>query len=322
MHGYDTWMVTESKVPTYDPMYKPLAFDSTAGESLRYGWRALETKEYEDYGTKYWTGAEIFETNLEGDDARVIMDRVIPFIEDASVRKMPFFATIWIHTPHLPVVSDLRHRMMYADRSAEDQLYFGTISAMDEQIGRLTDKLVELGIQNNTLIWFCSDNGPERGTPGSSGGFRERKRSLYEGGVRVPAFIYWPDQVEPGQQTNFPMFTSDFLPTLVDLLAIDFHPPVVLDGISVKEALLNGQEVRDKAMGFLFPQKVSWVTQHYKLISTDDGATFELYDLLHDPQETTNLFESHPEVVKKLKAELETWHSSVMQEYSRVVENQ
>ena len=312
MHGYDTYFVTESKVPTFDPMLKPAVFDTANGESLHYGWKAIQNKKTaKNYGTFYWKGTELIESeNLEGDDAKLIMDRAIPFMENAVDNKQPFFAAIWIHTPHLPVVASEEMMKKYAAFSYEEQIYFATISAMDKQMGQLWEKLVELKQEKNTMIWFCSDNGPERETPGTTGGFRERKRSLYEGGVRVPAFCVWPNKIQPGLKTDFPAFTSDYLPTIIQFLNIDYPSERPLDGIDLS-AVLKGENLkREKPMGFQYPGKMSWVTHEYKLISTDKGKTFELYNLLNDPEEKENVISANFDLANQMKNELMDWINS------------
>ena len=130
------------------------------------------------------------------------MDRAIPFIQKAVAEGKPFMATIWFHTPHSPVVAGPKYLKIYEGYKEGEQHYFGCITAMDEQIGRLRDELKKLGIDKNTAIWFCSDNGPEGiGKPrakydayhgafyGKAGQFRGRKRSLLNGGVCVPALM-------------------------------------------------------------------------------------------------------------------------------------
>lgn len=312
MHGYDEWLVTESKVPTYDPMYKPAFFDTEKGESLRYGWKAIrDTAKAENYGTWYWKGEEIRETeNLDGDDSKIIMDRVLPFIEKSVANEQAFFSTIWLHTPHLPVVATKDMMDNYSEYSYREQIYYASITAMDQQIGRLWHKLEELGEAENTMIWFCSDNGPERDTPGSAGPFRERKRSLYEGGVRVPAFCIWPAKINPGQVSDFPCYTSDYLPTLVDLLNISYPDDRPLDGISLVNVLEGSTEERQKPMGFHYYEKMSWVTDEYKLISVDDGNTFELYNILEDISETRNIIQNNPELANQMKNDLLSWIES------------
>ncbi len=308
-HGFDTYFATESKVPTCDPMIKPTIFDTTRGESLRYGWSAIETKQsIQSYGTFYWDGEEhLVEGDLHGDDSRIIMDRAIPFMKDAHQNERPFFTVIWFHTPHLPVVADKEHRDMYKNLSHEKQLYYGTITAMDEQMGRLKQALEDMGIEDETWLWFASDNGPERGTPGSSGPFRERKRSLYEGGVRVPAFTVWSAGIMPGKHTDVPIVTSDYLPTIVETLDLEMPEDVTLDGINMMK-VFEGKKFRRKApIGFQFGSKMSWVTNQYKLISTDGGKSFELYNLVEDVLELSDISADHPAKVDKMKQELLKW---------------
>lgn len=312
MHGYDAYLVTESKIPTYDPMWKPKKFDTEKGESLRYGWKAVKDKnDAERYGTHYWKGVETAETeNMEGDNSKVVMDRVIPFIENSVENNNPFFSVVWFQTPHLPVVANEEMMAEYSQYSHQEQIYYATISGMDEQVGRLWNKLEELGESENTMIWFCSDNGPERDTPGTSGPFRERKRSLYEGGVRVPAFCVWPNEIKPGQKTDFPAFTSDYLPTIVDVLNLEYPTERPVDGISLSEVLNGNALEREKPIGFQYGGKMSWVAQEYKLISTNKGETFELYNLLSDPSEKENIIQENTELANRLKKELFEWIES------------
>lgn len=310
-HGYDAYFSTESKVPTFDPMVYPASF--AEGESLRYGWRSVNKNQTtKPYGTAYWTGENQKEnSNVTGDNSRIIMDRVLPFIENAISDNKPFFSTLWLHTPHLPVVSDSVHRNQYPDMDLQQQLYFGTLTAMDEQIGRLWTKLEALDIQEDTIIFFCSDNGPENGTPGSAGVFRERKRSLYEGGVRVPAFMVWKNHLEAGQRLEFPSVTSDYLPTLLDILNIPYPDDRPIDGQSLWGVLQGEDGLRKKAIGFIYKQKLSWVDNGYKLIRTAENSDFELYDLHKDASETNNIIQDQPKIATKMKRDLYTWLKSV-----------
>jgi len=310
-HGYDIYFCTESKVPTFDPMVYPTIF--IEGESKHYGWRAAKNFDsMKSYGTAYWKGIDQKDTiNVQGDDSRVIMDQVIPFIEKSLIEDRPFFTTIWFHTPHLPVVSDSIHRSYYSGMDLEKQIYYGTITAMDEQVGRLWKKLEEAGIQEETIIFFCSDNGPEKETPGSAGIFRERKRSLYEGGVRVPAFVVWKNHLEGGRRIDFPAVTSDYLPTLLDILDITYPDERPIDGTSLWGAMKGSEKERTKPIGFICRPQISWVTNHYKLIGDDKGGEFELYDLINDRSEKKNIIKEHPEIAEKMKAELAIWLSSI-----------
>lgn len=312
MHGYDQFFCTESKVPTFDPMIYPETFDKSKGESKRYGWKAISNKnKAKNYGTKYWNGEEKYENNnLEGVDCKVIMDRAIPFIEKSVKGNKKFFTTIWLHTPHLPVVASEKYMSMYPDRNHREKLYYGCITAMDDQIGRLVKKLELLGISDNTMIWFCSDNGPEVRTPGTAGKFRGKKRDLYEGGIRVPAFCVWPNKIKPGITTDYPTFTSDYLPTIKDILEIkkDLNRPI--DGVSIKKILEGSNRKRKSPLGFHYLKRTSWVTHKHKLISTDKGQTYELYNLIKDPYEKKDISAKHPNTVRKMKKELLHWIES------------
>jgi arylsulfatase A-like enzyme len=309
-HGFDTYFVTESKVPTYDPALKPQRFNTELGESLRYGWAAVsKDAEVESYGTAYWSGPEerVPASLLMGDDTQVIMDRAIKFIQQCVEDERAFLSVIWLHTPHLPVVASETYMDLYRDLSHEEQLYYGTITAMDDQIGILVDRLNELDVLDNTVIWFASDNGPELRTPGNSGGFRGKKRDLYEGGLRVPAFIYAPGFMPGDERTSLPAFTSDYLPTILGQL--DQFPPDdrPLDGLDIVPKLKAGMNKRGSGFGFLAPNRKSWVNDQFKLISNAKNAKFELYDLINDPYEKYDLIDSLPGVAERMEIALNDW---------------
>ena len=310
MHGYDEYFATEAKVPTYDPMIRPASFDTVLGESLRYGWAKLKPgSDTLEFNTRYWAAPDSMVTaQVTGDDSKVIMDRALDFLQRAVEQNQLSFSTVWLHTPHLPVVTDSQFMSLYSDLSHREQLYYGTITAMDEQIGRLYDQLKQLQIEDQTMIWFTSDNGPERDTPGSAGRFRERKRSLYEGGLRVPSLIYWPGVANPGT-SDFPVCTHDILPTLLDHLSVSLLDGRPIDGMSVM-SLLDQDVPERKPIGFRHNKRMSWVTDTYKLISADDGESFELYHLVNDPQESNNIIGAHPELAEQLQEELEAWMNS------------
>jgi arylsulfatase A-like enzyme len=315
-NGYDEYFVSESKVPTYDPMIVPAEFNEEIGENLRFGWAAIEDKDdprkIESYGTHFWKGREELELkNLDGDDSRIIMDRVIPFVRSSIADNNPFFSVVWFHTPHLPLVATKEYRDKYSHLSYPEQLLYASITMMDEQVGRLWAELEAMGEADNTMLWFCSDNGPERGTPGSAGPFRERKRSLYEGGVRVPGLVIWPNKIKPNQTIDVPAVTSDYLPTILDFLEMDYPDETrPIDGISLKDILISGKQQRESAIGFKSGGKMSWVTDRYKLISTDKGETYELYDLIADKEEKNNIAKGNKKLVEAMKEDLLTWIES------------
>ncbi|TDJ72661.1 MAG: N-acetylgalactosamine 6-sulfate sulfatase [Planctomycetota bacterium] len=293
--GFDVSFSTEAKVPTFDPMRKP----------------GQESGSDEPYGTAYWeTGGVRATENLAGDDSRVIMDRVVPFVEDAVRRGVPFFAVVWFHAPHRPVIAGPAQRERYSAYATPEQHYYGCITALDEQVGRLRATLRSLGVAEDTLLWFCSDNGPELNGPGSTGGLRGRKRSLHEGGIRVPAVLEWPARVAPGAVTAFPAVTSDILPTILAELGLAPAGDRPLDGISLS-ALLRG-ETRERSAPIAFQSggQEALIEGRYKLMRARGPGPWQLYDLELDRGETRNLAGEKPELVERLASILEAWRRS------------
>ncbi len=307
LHGFDRCFSTEAKVPTFDPMWRP------RGAASALGWPAiLHARDAEPFGTSYWNEqGEAVTDNLRGDDSRVIMDRVIPFLRDAVARQQPFFAVVWFHAPHLPVVAGPQQAALYADYPDYARNYYGCITAMDEQIGRLRGALRELGVADDTLVAMASDNGPEgdAAAPGSTGGLRGRKRDLYEGGIRVPAILEWPDHIRPGI-TDFPAATSDYLPTILELVGTSLSVDVRLDGQSLVPLFQGDEPAGDRAMVFQYRQQIAVCDRRFKLISTNAGASWELYDLVNDPAEQDNLATGHPAVVQRLRTVAADWLAS------------
>lgn len=306
-NGFDVCFSTESKVPTWDPMITP---QKEAGDI---GNRLPGTH----FGTYYWTGPGITETeNLEGDDSRIIMDRAIPFIESSSSKAEPFFAVIWFHTPHLPVLTGKEFKDLYNNESNDIQNYYGSISAMDLQINRLITLLKDIDQYTNTIIIFASDNGPEGKsregrTQGSTGGLKGRKRSLYEGGIRVPSFVSWPAGLENNIKLEVPISTSDYLPTIINLPGIKTQNMVTpIDGENIL-ALLNGDKSeRNTPIGFRSGNQRSFMDNEYKLYSSDNGKNYELYNIVNDPFEQKDISFVSSDIKAALIVKLEKWIES------------
>ena len=310
-HGFDTYFCTESKVPTWDPMHRPTTF--TEPESKIRGWAYLKDgEETEPYGTAYWTEKGTVTGNLHGDDSRVIMDRAIPFIEDAARLKKPFFAVIWFHAPHLPCVAGPEYAEMYEGQEFGFRQFAGCITAMDEQIGRLRKKLQELRIDENTMVWFCSDNGPEgnEDAPGSTGGFRGRKRSLYEGGIRVPGLLVWPEGAKP-QIVEAPVVTSDYMPTILEAVGLELPRDAYrLDGVSIVPLLKGEDWERPAPIAFASMGQFSYSRADYKLVGRD-----QLFHISEDPYELNNIADLNTELVKEYLEAFTAWNESCKQSF-------
>ena len=313
MNGFDEWFSTEFAIATWDP-YDPA--NSHLGNG-RYDVRAL-----------YWSNGENVEGPLTGCDSKLIMDRALPFIEGAVAADKPFFAVIWFHAPHAPVVGGPPYRALYAEYEEDKQHFYAVVTALDEQVGRLRNRLRELNVERNTMLWFCSDNGPE-GNPGprgrhqgSAGPFRGRKRSLYEGGVRVPGLLVWPAVVQQPRAVDVPCVTSDYFPTVLEVLGLKVPTGRPYDGISLLPLIEGRMTERPKPIAFEFGSQASLTDNRYKLVHntgkrrprSDNGAVptaeYELYDLINDPSETKNSVDQVPDVFARMKETLLQWQTS------------
>ena len=303
----DVCFVTESKVPTWDPM-----------KTSKFGKGGSKGITADRFGNDYFTGeGQIVTENLEGDDSRVLMDRAIPFIQDAVKEKKPFFSVIWFHAPHEPVVAGPKFLEMYKGQPEEDQHYYGCITALDEQVGRLRAELEKLGVSDNTMIWFCSDNGPtSNNSKGrSTGGLSGCKRSLREGGVRVPGLMVWPDKFKTPRIITAPATTSDYVPTILACLGI---PSVNLncDGINMLPLIEQKVSNRNKPIGFLSQNQHAWIGEQYKIYSKN-GKNFQLYNLVKDRAESRDLSAEFPEIKARMIKELTDWKVGVMADMSK-----
>ncbi|HUT14299.1 MAG TPA: sulfatase-like hydrolase/transferase [Thermoguttaceae bacterium] len=261
-----------------------------------------------------------------GDGSEAIVAEALKFIGHVSERKKPFLAVIWFGSPHVP------HRPLPADlETAVGSAYYGELVAMDRSMGTLRSGLRDLGIAENTLVWFCSDNGgwfdPERpDTHGTNAGLRGRKGDMWEGGIRVPCVIEWPAKIKQPVTTEVPAGVIDIYPTLVDILRIDLpHQVQPLDGISLVPLLDGTMKARPKPMGFwqygesqpdfnTNSGPAAWNDNRYKLVKPGPNR-WELYDLTADRSETTDVADNQPEVLNRMKAELEAWQLSVIRSY-------
>ncbi|NDH07130.1 hypothetical protein EBX93_14620, partial [bacterium] len=256
--------------------------------------------------------------------------RAIPFIRKSANDKTPFLAVIWFHAPHEPVVAGPEFLNMYPGFSEGEKNYYGVVSALDLQVGRLRKELRELGIADNTMLWFTSDNGPEgdsgdKGTTrGSAGPFRGRKRSLYEGGIRVPGLLEWPKKISPGETTSFPASTLDYFPTILDVLGFKFKENLFpIDGISLLP-MFDGK-IKQRPVPIPFETlggtgsnasrgspRMALVDNQYKLLTDLDekGSSDMLFDLLDDKGESKNIATQHPDFVKSMKVKLMDFRES------------
>lgn len=326
-NGFDECFSTESMMPTYNPYYHVGGNFGT--EDYQYIQNVPVSKGQKNNGFRwrdfYWTGpGQFVDEWLEGDDSKLIMDKAINYINRKSIEKIPFLSVIWFHTPHTPVIAGNEQRAKYPELDIQRQHWFGSISAMDEQIGRLREKLKELKIDQNTIVWFCSDNGPSYiHDYNSSGGLRGKKAELYEGGIRVPAILEWPEKIHKSSVSQLPVYTSDFYPSILSVCGIKMENQPQLDGENIITQIISGETRRSDPLMFQSPlpnrlkkyetdeiEQFAIIDNNFKLISIDNGESFQLYDLVKDPVERTDISKNNILIIEKMKLQVEKWKTS------------
>lgn len=199
------------------------------------------------------------------DDAGMLIDHLLTFINSSVSASQPFLAQVSFHQVHIPYIAPQQYRDMYKQYDLNHQDYYGALTAMDAAIGRLRAALVQQGIADNTLVAFTADNGPENSigghetsafpNPGITNGLQGRKRALLEGGIRVAGIVEAPFLVSgrgPYVLPSYPASTMDLLPTVLDLLgASNVRPTWPLDGRTLVPALNGSSTVRGSAIGHL-----------------------------------------------------------------------
>ncbi len=274
-----------------------------------------------------WTfGRNGVPEKVSGDGSEVIVGEALKFIGAAAEKKRPFLAVIWFgspHVPHQPLAEDLK--------AADGSAYYGELIAVDRSLGTLRAGLRKLGLADNTMLWFSSDNGgwldPEKPAGhGTNADLRGRKGDMWEGGIRVPGLIEWPARIKHPTVTDIPAGTVDIFPTIVDLLQLKVERPLPLDGISLLPLIDGQMTARPRPMGFwqfagdqknFTPDSgpSAWNDNQYKLVKVRPNQ-WELYDVVADRSEKENLAAVHPEVVSRMKAGLETWQRSVIRSFN------
>jgi len=269
--------------------------------------------------------------------ARELVDATIQTLK--GIKDRPFYCQLWFNDPHAPLAPSAEQmatlrRQVPEGFTSPFMVYAATVIEMDRQIGRLLDALDELGLKDNTLVIFSSDNGPEDidignaswSGYGSAGPLRGRKRSLYEGGIRVPFIVRWPAGTPGGLVNNDTVICGvDFLPTLCDLAGVPLPDDVKAKcrGESMARAIRGDKTVQRETT--LFWEWRFRIFNHpwncspilavragpYKLLFNADGSRIELYEIPKDPGEYNNVASQKPEIVKQLMEKGLAWQKTL-----------
>lgn len=271
--------------------------------------------------------------------AERLTDRALKFIEDN--REQPFFLYLahWdVHTPHRArksVVERYQEKLGQiptAERQNFKPVYAGMIEAVDTSVGRVVAKIDELGLSENTLIVFTSDNG---GLPSVSqlAPLRGQKGSLFEAGTRVPLCVRWSGKVQAGSACDTPITSVDFLPTLAKLAGADLPASQPADGTDISP-LMFGRDMAERSIFWHYPLylqgqgltvglpdggQYSWRgfpstsvrRGKWKMIHFFESNTFALYNLHEDPGEQTDVSAQHSQVAERLCQQIRDWQQQV-----------
>lgn len=264
------------------------------------------------------------------------VDRAMRFVERS--RERPFYLQLWpddVHDPFAPTRAQLSKFSRYSSNPYQQQ-YFAVLDEMDRQIGRLITRIEELGLRENTIFVFLSDNGPtawpryyqeQLDPPGSTAGLRGRKWSLYEGGIRTPLIVSWKGRIPEGKTDGETVCGAvDFLPTLCRMANAPL-PAASFDGEDLSRAFLGKPKQRKKdlfweygrkASGFPYPGKeedrspnLAIRSGRWKLLQNADGSRMELYDFARSGSELNNVAASEPAIARRLSDRLLTWRRSL-----------
>jgi arylsulfatase A-like enzyme len=273
-----------------------------------------------------------------------IMDAAIQFVTKNKER--PFYLNVWTLVPHALLDPTPDQMATYQDFgpqgeakrrgfSTPAQIYYASVSDLDKQVGRLFEAIKKLGLAEKTVIIFSSDNGPEdisipnaaHSGAGSPGPFRGRKRSLYEGGIRVPFIVSWPGHIPEGKVDPESVVGGvDLLPSLCRFAGIDLPAGYLPDGEDMSAVFLGNPKQRTAPLmwDWRFSQaghtlnkspQLALRTDRWKFLVNPDGSRPELYDFNADVQntETDNVADKYPEIAEKFKLDLLKFERSLPQ---------
>ena len=281
---------------------------------------------------------------LEGYSSQLVADEAIRWLKDVRDPAKPFFLYVCFHEPHEPIASAKEFSDLYPSKDPSRAAHHGNISQMDHAFGRLMEALERLGLAENTLVLFTSDNGPAITNihpHGSAGPLRAKKGHIYDGGIRVPGILRWPGRTKGKQESDEPVCGVDILPTLCAIAGVSPPKDRKIDGTSLLP-LLEGRAIERKTPlywhfnGASSDPKVAmrmgdWMllahitgpvskpgadirTEEQKAIKTAELSTFELYNLREDIGQTKDLSKIETKRLAAMSAVLRRMYSEVQNE--------
>ena len=188
------------------------------------------------------------DVKMKGEGSMVVADLALDWIRQEAAGEAPIFAAVWFGAPHLPHNAAPELAALYAGLSKKEREFYGEITGIDLAFGKIRATLAELGLRDNTLLWYCSDNGAL--PVGDAGDARGGKHVLYEGGLRVPAFIEWPAGIPAAAVSPVRCGTVDIFPTVMEVAGVTEKGGRPLDGVSLVPLITGEMQIRPAPLGF------------------------------------------------------------------------
>lgn len=218
-----------------------------------------------------------------------------------------YFAHMYVHVP-LSVPKRFENR-------SEDGVYGAAVECIDWATGALLHELERLGLSDNTLVVFTSDNGSYNEKGGSNAPLRGRKATTWEGGQRVPCIMRWPGRIAAGSTCRELATSMDFYPTFSALAGVDVPDDRIIDGKDIRDLMFDPEQAKTPHDAFFYSYQdylEAVRSGDWKLhVRKRDEEIQELYNLKDDVGETTNLYDQQPEIVKELEKKLDAWREDV-----------
>jgi len=294
---------------------------------------AIETKKHYNFST--YPKQDDYDSSVYNAD--YCTEKGIEFIKKSVNKDKPFFLYMpyyLVHAPFQPKEKYVKHFSAKLKNTEYDHKriidILSMIKSLDDSVGDLMGALKKMGLEENTIVVFTSDNGHYRVKENNMFAlpYKGNKGEMWEGGIRVPYIFKWKDKISKNSTTTIPTINVDLYPTLAELANLKLPEKHILDGKSLKNVLLNTTaETENKAMiwfytnysGFNsktkeFTSKWTNVIQEngYKLMEDVDSGTYLLFDLNNDPLETTNIFKKDFYIAQNLITKLNTWKNQTL----------
>lgn len=271
---------------------------------------------------------------VKGYSCQIVADEAIKWLDQHRNTKKPFFLNICFHEPHQRVASP--PELAARHPGVKQPEYYGCIENMDDAAGRILKKLNALGEADNTLVIFTSDNGSYRTDRANNRNLKGRKTQLWEGGIRAPGIIRWPDRIKPGTRSDVPAGLVDLLPSACAAAGVPLPKNVTLDGTSLLPLFATGKLVRPKPLYWFYnpsrpvcvirygdwclladpeidlPRQNMFQERFIGDIKKTGFKNYRLHNLRTDAAQEIDLSEKEPDRFAKMKAQMLKLHRDVM----------